>query len=74
MIIFVFVFFFVVCLFVHLLLFYDFWLYCRGCISCVFTIDQDCEAHVKAMDAGGKQVVPESGKQELYEMILNHYV
>lgn len=35
---------------------------------------EDCEAHVKSMDAGGKQVVPESGKQELYEMILNHYV
>ena len=36
--------------------------------------NQDCEAHVKSMDADGKKVVPESGKQELYEMVLNHYV
>merc|ERR1712032_1664054 len=35
---------------------------------------EECEAHVKGMDADNKKVVPESGKQELYEMLLNHYV
>lgn len=34
----------------------------------------DCDAFVRKMDADGKKVVPESGKQELYEMTLNHYV
>ena len=35
---------------------------------------EDCEAHVKALEEGGATVKAASGRQELYETMLNRYV
>ena len=35
---------------------------------------EDCEEHVNALEAAGTAPKAASGKQELYDMVLNRYV